>query len=124
MPKAMPAMLRIALQAGKLCAPQIRGIRVIRLPRQSPATAGRRGLVLCSFFLFVSIRPAAAGFVVGSESLKKFSLNPVEGISTSDLNVQPSTAESATATTDYPPSRKATAGKPGLARITMRKRNK
>jgi len=28
-------------------------------------------------------------------------LNPVEGISTSDLNVQPSTAESATATTDY-----------------------
>ena len=36
-----------------------------------------------------------------SENLKKFSLNPVEGISTSDLNVQPSTAESATATTDY-----------------------
>jgi len=25
--------------------------------------------------------------VVGSENLKKFSLNPVEGISTSDLNV-------------------------------------
>jgi len=123
MPKAMPAMLRIALQAGKLCAPQIRGIRVVRLPRQSPATAGRRGLVLCSFF-FVSTRPAAAGFMVGSENLKKFSLNPVEGISTSDLNVQPSMAESATATTDYPPSRKATAGKPGLARITMRKRNK
>src|SRR5882724_12492564 len=38
---------------------------------------------------------------VGFENLKKFSLNPVEGISTSDLNVQPSTAESATATTDY-----------------------
>ena len=39
--------------------------------------------------------------MVGSENLKKFSLNPVEGISTSDLNVQPSTEESATATTDY-----------------------
>ena len=40
-------------------------------------------------------------FVVDSENLKKFSLNPVEGISTSDLNVQPSTEERATATTDY-----------------------
>jgi len=35
------------------------------------------------------------------ENLKKFSLNPLEGISTSDLNVQPSTGESATATTDH-----------------------
>ena len=32
---------------------------------------------------------------------RKFSLNSVEGISTSDLNVQPSTAESARATTNY-----------------------
>ena len=39
--------------------------------------------------------------VVLWKNRKKFSLNPVEAISTSDLNVQPSTAESATATTDH-----------------------
>ena len=47
------------------------------------------------------IRVYSCPFVVWSENLKKFSLNPVEGISTSDLNVQPSTEERATATTDY-----------------------
>jgi len=45
------------------------------------------------------------------ENLKKFSLNSVEEIKYKRLNV-------------HPPSREAMAGKPGLARVTMRKRNK
>ena len=74
------------------------------LPRSVESVSS---VVVCSFSyscVFVSTCHAVAlakgGFVVRSENLKKFSLNPVEGISTSDLNVQPSTAESATATTD------------------------
>ena len=55
------------------CAPQIRGIRVIR------------GCLLLPLFVSIRVQLLAKGFgfVVGSENLKKFSLNPVEGISTS-----------------------------------------
>ena len=81
------------------------------LPESCPP---RDGLAVASF-PYLNPRNLRAlltrSSAVHAENLKKFSLNPVEGISTSDLNV-------------HPPSREAMAGKPGLARITMRKRNK
>jgi hypothetical protein len=91
--------------AGKLCPPQIRGIRVIRgclllllfvsirghLPKsgaKSPHSVKDRGSH-GAFTLQSSSRAIGEIRVIGGslENRKKFSLNPVEGISTSDLNV-------------------------------------